>query len=1036
MKNILLLLLGIFLFNPPVFSQNHSVARQWNEVLLESIRNDFARPTVHARNLFHTSIAMYDAWAAYDTIASPYLLGNTVAGYFCPFDGVPAPADLQAARKEAISFAAYRILRYRFRNSPGFNQLLPVYNTLMSDLGYDTNFTGTDYSFGNPAALGNYIAECIIAFGLQDGANEQNGYGNQFYSPVNPPLVTDLPGNPDIQNLNRWQPLTLDVFVDQSGNVIPLNTPAFLSPEWGAVVPFALKEEDKTVYNRNGNDYYVFHDPGLPPQMDALNGGASTDMYIWAFSMVSVWQSHLDAADTTTWDISPASIGNNPDLPTSFDEYPDFYRFFEGGDQSRGWDINPATGQPYTAQPVKRGDYARVLAEFWADGPDSETPPGHWFTLINYVHDHPQFEKRWKGVGPVIDDLEWDVKAYMLLGGAMHDAAVASWGVKGWYDYIRPISAIRGMAELGQSSDPDLPNYATGGIKLIPGYIEQVQPGDPLAGASNQHVDKIKLYTWRGHDFINNPANDEAGVGWILAENWWPYQRPSFVTPPFAGYVSGHSTYSRTAADVLTALTGSEYFPGGMGIFDAVQNEFLVFEDGPSETIELQWATYQDASDQCSLSRIWGGIHPPLDDIPGRLMGIEIARDAFALAESYFYKDADQDGYYNYTDCDDNDPAIYPGANEICDGKDNNCDGNVDEGLTIYTYFQDVDQDGFGDALAALDTCLANAPAGFVTNNLDCNDLDTGINPSTSEICDGIDNDCNGLTDDGLTVYTYYLDLDADGFGDAAAGIDTCLTTPPAGFVINAMDCNDNDNGIHPNSSEICDGLDNDCNGLADDGLTIYTYYLDSDNDGFGDENQFIDTCLSSPLAGYVVNADDCNDAAQAVNPDGMEICDGIDNDCNGLIDDGLTLFTYYPDGDSDGFGDSDFPLDTCLTNPPLGYVLKGEDCDDSQAGINPDAVDVADNGIDEDCSGVDFYEATKIFPNPFKNELNLHFKANRNVKIQLVASDARVIYEETTNFPQNNFTINTSALRPGIYTVVITELDNAFVVVEKVLKI
>ncbi|MFT4577142.1 MAG: hypothetical protein ACI9SI_002084, partial [Polaribacter sp.] len=123
---------------------------------------------------------------------------------------------------------------------------------------------------------------------------------------------------------------------------------------------------------------------------------------------------------------------------------------------------------------------------------------------------------------------------------------------------------------------------------------------------------------------------------WILAENWMPYQRPSFVTPPFAGYVSGHSTFSRAAAEVLTRITGDPYFPGGIGKFVAKKNEFLVFEEGPSQDIILQWATYRDASDQCSLSRIWGGIHPPADDIPGRLMGAQVGIDAFEFGKVFF----------------------------------------------------------------------------------------------------------------------------------------------------------------------------------------------------------------------------------------------------------------------------------------------------------------------------------------------------------------------------------------------------------------
>ncbi|MCI5083751.1 MAG: T9SS type A sorting domain-containing protein, partial [Saprospiraceae bacterium] len=312
-----------------------------------------------------------------------------------------------------------------------------------------------------------------------------------------------------------------------------------------------------------------------------------------------------------------------------------FYNIFNGGDASAGHDINPYTGEPYEPQMVPRGDYARVLAEFWADGPDSETPPGHWFTILNYVNEQPQLEKRWKGEGPVLSDLEWDVKTYFVLGGAMHDCAISAWSVKGWYDYIRPVSAIRYMAEQGQSSSQNLPSYDPNGIPLIPGFIELVDEDDPLAGDNDEHVGKIKFRSWRGPDYIDNPFSDVAGVGWILAENWWPYQRPTFVTPPFAGFVSGHSTFSRGAAEVLTLMTGDPYFPGGMGEFEAPANEFLVFEDGPSVDLTLQWATYRDASDQSSLSRIWGGIHPPADDIPGRKIGIEAGVNAFNYAETF-----------------------------------------------------------------------------------------------------------------------------------------------------------------------------------------------------------------------------------------------------------------------------------------------------------------------------------------------------------------------------------------------------------------
>ncbi len=612
-----------------------SVAREWNEVLLESIRNDLARPTVHARNLFHASIVMYDAWAAYDAAAEPFLLGKTVEGYTCAFSGIRMPADREAARAEAISYAAYRLLRHRFAHSPGAAQSLHEMDALLADLGYDATLDSVDYAGGSPAALGNYLAACMIGFGLQDGANEQGAYASIYYAPLNPPLSPTLHGNPDMQDPNRWQPLSFDLFIDQAGNPIESVVPEFVSPEWGKVVPFALTARDLKIYQRDGADYWVYHDPGPPPYLDPAGGGLSSE-YQWGFELVALWSAHLDPADGVMWDISPGSIGNIRDYPESLQEYRDFYDALEGGDSGLGHALNPYTNEPYEPQIVPRADYARVLAEFWADGPDSETPPGHWFTILNYVSDHPLLEKRFGGRGAPLGELEWDVKAYFSLGGAVHDAAISAWGIKGWYDYVRPISAIRYMADQGQSSDPSRPDYSPIGMPLVDGLIEVIEAGDPLAGFRDRHVGKIKLYSWLGPDHITDPLTDVAGCGWLRAEDWWPYQRPTFVTPPFAGYISGHSTFSRAAAEVLTLLTGDPFFPGGMGEFHAPRNEFLVFEDGPSVDMTLQWATYRDASDQTSLSRIWGGIHPPADDIPGRLIGQQIGPAAFHLAETYF----------------------------------------------------------------------------------------------------------------------------------------------------------------------------------------------------------------------------------------------------------------------------------------------------------------------------------------------------------------------------------------------------------------
>ncbi|MEM7119149.1 MAG: vanadium-dependent haloperoxidase [Chloroflexota bacterium] len=625
----------------------HSIARQWNEVLLEAIRKDTARPTVHARNLFHVSSAMYDAWALYDETAVPYFHGDDIADTGC----VPEPAEMSAAeiaaaQHETISYAAYRLLSWRFKDSPGHDLSQGRFDHLLSAVGYESAVVIADPCEGSPAAWGNFIAQSYIDYGLSDGANEAEDYASRFYAPVNPPfavkqIVKELDeGHSETTLMNRWSPLAFDIYIGQANYVFVGGNPEFVSPEWGGVVPFALDRQDLTIHERDGNEYWVYHDPGGPPTF----GGERQDEAMWGFLLVPQWASLLDPADGVRIDISPGAIGNNTEYENSFTFFQSFYSP-DGGDNSPGHLVNPHTAESYEPNVVARADYGRVIAEFWADGPDSETPPGHWFTILNTVNDHPDLEKRYRGEGEVLDDLEWDIKSYFALGGAMHDAAVSAWGIKGWYDYARPVTAVRYMSFFGQR-DPDLDwSQHPFSLPLIPGFIEEVKEDDVLFERALGDAQgegpalperKLKMYTWRGPDYIRNPDTDVAGVGWILAEAWWPYQRPTFVTPPFAGYVSGHSTFSRAAAEVLTLLTGDPFFPGGLGEHLAPQNEFLVFEEGPSEDVVLQWATYRDAADQSAISRIWGGIHPPADDMPGRLIGADVGQDAFAHADSYF----------------------------------------------------------------------------------------------------------------------------------------------------------------------------------------------------------------------------------------------------------------------------------------------------------------------------------------------------------------------------------------------------------------
>lgn len=630
-----------------------SVARQWTESLLFAIRRDLARPTVHARNLHHLSVVMFDAWALYEHAPTPFFVHENATLDVCRMasdtrDEIKSSLErFPNAAEIALGYAAWTLLEHRFKNSRWANQILKHFDSLAADQGL-IKIESPELDLGDPASVGVQVARCVIEIGLLDGANENLNYENRDYQPVNDPLDPTEPGNPNVRDPNRWQPLMLETFIDQSGNVTA--TPTFLSAEWGEATPFALSENDRSTVRIDEVDVPVWLDPGEPPVLsededigdDSVDGiNENTGAFQQDHALVVEWSEHLDPDDGVMIDISPAAIGNLGNLqtlPISQSALIEEYDARNGGmGRATGHAINPHTGVAYTENLVPRGDYTRVLAEFWADGPDSETPPGHWFSVYNEaVVSHPQHETRVQGVGEAIDPLAYDVLAYLALGGALHDSAIAAWSTKRAYDSSRPITAIRYMASLGQSTDRTANNYHPKGIPLKNGVIETVMAGDALAKDAPENVGKIKARTWRGPNYVSNPTTDKAGVDWILLENWWPYQRPSFVTPPFAGYVSGHSTFSRAAAEVLTALTGDPFFPGGLAEFLARKDEFLVFEQGPSVDVRLQWATYRDAADQTSLSRIWGGIHPPADDVVGRRMGEQAGKKAWQKALQLF----------------------------------------------------------------------------------------------------------------------------------------------------------------------------------------------------------------------------------------------------------------------------------------------------------------------------------------------------------------------------------------------------------------
>src|SRR5207302_691394 len=270
-------------------------------------------------------------------------------------------------------------------------------------------------------------------------------------------------------------------------------------------------------------------------------------------------------------------------------------------------------------------------------GPKSETPPGHWNVIANTISDQLGSNLRIGGKGAAVDRLEWDVELYLALNGAVHDAAIAAWGLKGRYDSIRPISMIRYLGGLGQSSDPKLPSYNREGLPLVPGLIELITPETTRPGerhaALRGHEGEIAIRAWAGNP--KDPKAQTGGVRWIRAVEWVPYQAPTFVTPAFQGYISGHSTFSRAAAEVLTGFTGSAFFPGGLSEW-TIKAGSLKTEAGPAQPVTLEWATYYDAADQAGLSRLYGGIHISADDLTGRRIGSQCGKDAWALAERYY----------------------------------------------------------------------------------------------------------------------------------------------------------------------------------------------------------------------------------------------------------------------------------------------------------------------------------------------------------------------------------------------------------------
>ncbi|GDX81442.1 hypothetical protein LBMAG42_32530 [Deltaproteobacteria bacterium] len=315
------------------------------------------------------------------------------------------------------------------------------------------------------------------------------------------------------------------------------------------------------------------------------------------------------------------------------------------------------------------------------------------------------------------------------------------------------------------------------------------------------------------------------------------------------------------------------------------------------------------------------------------------------------FADDDADGFAACDECDDNNAAINPAAIELCNAVDDDCDGDIDEAdaTDALTGYADADGDGFGDLSAPITAC--ELPEGYVADASDCDDTNAAVNPAAVELCNTADDDCDGAIDeaDAADAVTWYADADVDGYGDAATSTVAC--DAPAGFLADATDCDDTNAAVNPAATEVCNGLDDDCDSGIDesDAADAAIWYADTDADSFGDAASPTPAC-AAPF-GYVADSTDCNDADAAVNPAATEVCNGVDDDCDGTTDepDAADASAWYADADGDLFGDAAVGATAC--EAPVGYVSDATDCDDSLAAVNPAATELC-NGRDDDCDG------------------------------------------------------------------------------------
>jgi len=508
-----------------------SVVVKWNQVALDAVRASAPRPTVNSRALFLLHTSMYDAWSAYSPAANGTQLGGQLRR--------PAAEHTEANKRAAVSYAAYAALLKFF---PAYEQQTGAFTAQMKNLGLPTDpATLASRDPATPAGIGNIAAETLLNARLNDGSNQTNNYAEvvsatypALYQSVNnaDPAASNTVGGPTFDPA-RWQPLRV--------------------PNGKATDPVT----------------------GFP-----LANNADPSTYTDQKFLTPHWGAVTPFSLSFGGELRPPP----PPRPGSAAPYTDALGNTMSSDEAYRRQADEIV--QLTAQLTER---QKVIAEFWADGPDSVTPPGHWnefATDLSYRYRY---------------GIDEDVKLFFALNGALMDSSIACWESKRYYDFIRPISAIRHL------------------------YFDAIIPGWAGPGLGTKNMPGAK---------------------------WQPFQSLTFVTPAFSEYTSGHSTFSAAAAEVLRGVSGSDQLYDGttqvpydrnrdgvndfVGEFIARPNSLTIEPGLPSQPVALRWATLKEAADEAGLSRRYGGIHFQDGDLYGRRVGEQIGQRALQKARGYW----------------------------------------------------------------------------------------------------------------------------------------------------------------------------------------------------------------------------------------------------------------------------------------------------------------------------------------------------------------------------------------------------------------